>query len=76
MGGYTCPISTYKISGKLYQRIPFLLDLEIHTCNDCGIAYSNLHHPGCDLEECPKCHQQAIACGCRQVPVPLQPAVS
>jgi hypothetical protein len=22
------------------------------------------HHPGCDTEECPKCHGQLISCGC------------
>jgi hypothetical protein len=33
-------------------------------CGDCGTAPGDLHHPNCDMEECPLCHQQAIGCGC------------
>lgn len=31
-------------------------------CHDCNAAPGGLHHPGCDTEECPYCHQQALAC--------------
>ena len=24
-----------------------------------------MHHPGCDMERCPLCRQQALMCGCR-----------
>lgn len=34
-------------------------------CGDCNVALGQVHHPGCDLEECPRCHGQAIGCGCR-----------
>lgn len=71
MGGYTCPIRQYEISGATYERVPFTQFEGTNSCNDCGIAYGNLHHPRCDLEECPRCHEQAIACDCVQVPVPI-----
>ena len=33
-------------------------------CHDCNIKIGGIHHPGCDMEECPKCHGQLISCGC------------
>lgn len=33
-------------------------------CPDCAVNVGQLHHPGCDAEECPDCHLQAIGCGC------------
>ena len=32
-------------------------------CHDCGVAVGGLHHPGCDVEECPFCHGQWLLCG-------------
>lgn len=32
-------------------------------CHDCGALPGNFHHPGCDWEECPGCHQQMLMCG-------------
>ncbi len=34
------------------------------TCHDCGVRLGGFHHPGCDNEECPKCHRQLLSCGC------------
>lgn len=34
------------------------------SCHDCNIKIGGIHHPGCDVEECPKCHGQLISCGC------------
>lgn len=31
-------------------------------CPDCNVAPGGLHHPGCDTEECPTCHLQALGC--------------
>lgn len=33
-------------------------------CHDCNIQVGGYHHPGCDMEECPRCHGQLISCGC------------
>ena len=36
-------------------------------CHDCNIKHGNYHHPGCDVERCPKCQGQLISCGCLEV---------
>ena len=33
-------------------------------CHDCLVLPDHAHHPGCDVEECPKCRGQLISCGC------------
>jgi len=33
-------------------------------CHDCNVKPGGLHHPGCDMEQCPRCRGQLISCGC------------
>jgi len=33
-------------------------------CHDCQALPGHYHHIGCDWEECARCHDQAISCGC------------
>lgn len=34
-------------------------------CHDCGAPLWSYHHPGCDMERCPRCKGQLISCGCQ-----------
>ena len=65
---------TYNIDGQEYQRLRYHSEPRLtkefggaqnmrETCHDCGCAAGELHLVGCDVEECPKCHEQAIMCG-------------
>lgn len=36
-------------------------------CHDCAVVQGQLHVPGCDAEECPRCHGQLISCPCEFV---------
>src|SRR5690349_7053070 len=33
-------------------------------CHDCHVKDGGNHHPGCDDDQCPRCHGQLISCGC------------
>ena len=33
-------------------------------CPDCNVKVGHFHHPGCDIEECPRCGQQLLSCNC------------
>lgn len=35
-------------------------------CHDCYAPKGQLHHPGCDVERCPLCGDQAISCECTE----------
>lgn len=39
-------------------------DEEYGRCHDCNAIHGQIHHPGCDVERCPRCHGQMISCDC------------
>ncbi len=53
--------------GESMKAVPYEPQLNVE-CHDCGVRPGGLHHPGCDVEECPKCHTQLISCGCQSDP--------
>lgn len=37
---------------------------ELKPCHDCRVFKGEFHVPGCDVEECPRCHGQLSTCEC------------
>ena len=56
--------------GNLFDRIRYgdeawwsQGDLEpADVCHDCGVLTGKVHHFNCDMEQCPKCGEQALRC--------------
>ena len=64
--GVGCSLKEYDDLGPLpLKRIPYG---GITPCRDCKCSLGTLHHPGCDMERCPKCGGQALSCGCADKP--------
>jgi len=38
--------------------------MKVQKCHDCGIVEGQIHEYGCDMERCPICGRQLIACSC------------
>jgi len=61
-----CKKHWYIIDGKEYEAIKYGdpeedLPADVpETCHDCGAHIGEYHHPGCDMERCPKCGGQMI----------------
>jgi hypothetical protein len=64
----------FEIGGALLARIAcgqesgeagdYVLSEDDATCIQCGAPSGFYHLLGCESEECPKCHSQAISCQC------------
>ena len=59
----------YPVGGKLLARIlygseRFDWKADAIPCHDCGAVKGQIHIAGCDVEECPNCHEQALSCDC------------
>jgi hypothetical protein len=59
----TCKHLLFVFDGQEYDPIMYLGE---GRCHDCGVQPGAYHHPGCDMEKCPKCGGQAIGCDCEQ----------
>lgn len=70
LDGISCSNEPLTIAGKVYEPVPWGAERPYRSppakweCDDCGAPRGGIHHHGCDREECPVCHRQAIMCGC------------
>ncbi len=75
----SCKRTPWILQGREYAPIPYGEEERTegghlyHRCPDCGVARGGFHHPACDIEECPRCHQQLISCGCADTATSLLP---
>lgn len=68
--GRGCTDAPIVIDGQPYAPIRhgsetrFIWPPHIPRCHDCWVAAGDVHHHGCDMEECPACGEQSISCDC------------
>jgi len=59
-----CTVDSILIDGELVRRIRY--GGRMARCGDCGARRGHFHHPGCDMEPCPRRRRrQLITCDCR-----------
>lgn len=62
-------ILDWSIGGRSLPRVRYGSETEDWgadrvPCHDCKVIKGQLHVPGCDVERCPACGGQTIACDC------------
>lgn len=57
-----CTLDRLLLSGGSYRRTR--VSKRSPKCGDCWAPAGSFHHPGCDMERCPRCKHQLIMCGC------------
>lgn len=62
-------IPQVRVNGTLFDRVRYGheeddWEAELRPCHDCRVFHGEFHVPGCDAEECPRCHGQLITCEC------------
>ena len=68
----------YEIADVWYLRIRYGHEhrrpMPAGPCHDCAVLCGQYHVPGCDVEESPRCHGQAIGCDCVEPMHPIPEA--
>lgn len=63
-----CTDDPIVIDGRAYQPVRYGEERTrwdpSRRCHDCHSLPGQVHHHGCDVEECPACGDQSISCGC------------
>ena len=59
-----CTVTRITYSDGVYERFRVSRKRSRRACGDCLAPTGGLHHPGCDLESCPRCREQLISCSC------------
>jgi len=65
----SCTIAQLEIAAELFDRIKYDgEEFGFHPggirCGDCNVTIGSVHHPGCEVERCPKCSYQLTGCSC------------
>jgi len=65
----SCGGPLLQVAGEVFERVRFGQESgnrweEFDFCPGCNVSHGGLHHPGCDIEECPRCRTQYLSCDC------------